>query len=136
MFQMADQYREGAPADELLADRLNNMHMLQEKEARTPEEQKFVDLFLDNQRAAAIYTYLRHSLATSAKITATQTTGDATVLSIALEVQPEHSSEWVPATCTVDLKKRGPNWYVDDLKTPRSPDGVYHAFKERLGSAP
>src|SRR5271167_1646966 len=57
MFQMTDQYHDGVPADELITDRLNNMHMLEGKKDRTPEEQKFVDLFLDNQRGAAIYTY-------------------------------------------------------------------------------
>jgi len=136
MFQITDQYREGAPADELITDRLNNMHMLQEKKDRTPEEQKFVDLFLDNQRGAAICTYLRHFLATSASITATNTTADATVVSADIKVQPDDSSEWVPTTCTVNLKKRGPNWYVDEVKTPGTPDGVYHAFKVRLGSMP
>jgi hypothetical protein len=136
MFRMTDQYREGAPADEIIADRLNNMHMLEEKKDRTPEEQKFVDLFLDNQRGAAIYTYLRHFLATSASITATLTTGDATLVSVDMKVQPDDSSEWVAATCTVNLKKRGPNWYVDELKTPRTPEGVYRAFKARLGSMP
>ena len=136
MFQMTDQNREGVPLNELLEDRLDNMHMLKEKKDRTPEEQKFVELFVDNQRGAAIYTYLRHVLATSAKIVATNTDGDASVISVDLQVQPEHSSEWQPSTCTIELKKRGPNWYIDELKTSRSPEGIYHAFKQRLGSMP
>jgi hypothetical protein len=136
MFQMTDQYHEDVPPDELLTDRLNNMHMLQEKKNRTPEEQTFVELFMDNQRGAAIYTYLRHVLATSAKITATNTSGDASVINADLQVQPEHSSEWQPSTCTIELKKRGPNWYIDELKTAGTPEGIYHAFRQRLGSMP
>jgi hypothetical protein len=136
MFQMTDQGGETDNPKTLMDDRLDYMHMLQGKAKMTPEEQRFADLFLDNQRSAAIYTALRANLAKSAHITANNTTGDSAVINATVDIFPEHGEDWVPTTCTVELKKRGPNWYIDDVKTPHLPDGVYHAFKQRLGSAP
>jgi len=46
------------------------------------------------------------------------------------------SEWWVDSTYTVELKKRGPNWYVDELKSSQWPEGVYHQFRKRLGSTP
>jgi len=136
MFQVIDQ---GEPSEEnpkeALDDRMDYGHMLSGKDI-TPEEQKFVALFWDNQRSASIYSVLRANLARSATITGTNVSGDSVVLSVDLQVMAEHGSEWVPYTCTVELKKRGPNWYIDEVKSPRLPAGIYHTFKQRLGSTP
>ncbi|MGA2900692.1 MAG: hypothetical protein ABSF40_10735 [Candidatus Acidiferrales bacterium] len=133
MFQMTDQGGASDNPKEVLDDRLDYGHMLQGKDAMTPEEQKFASLFLDNQRSASIYVAMRSALAKSASITASNVTGDSAVVSVALQIFPDKGSDWVNDTCTVELKKRGANWYVDELKTPRLPDGIYHAFKQRLG---
>lgn len=136
MFQAIDQ---GEPSEEnpkeALDDRMDFGHMLSGKDM-TPDEQKFVALFWDNQRSAAVYTVLRGNLARSASVTGTNVTGDAAVLNVDLRVMAEHGSDWVPYTCTVELRKRGPNWYIDEVKAPRVPAGIYHGFKQRLGSAP
>jgi hypothetical protein len=80
---------------------------------------------------------LRHRLTTSASITANNTTGDSAVVNVKVKIFSEKDSEWwVDSTYTVELKKRGPNWYVDELKSSQWPDGVYHQFKKRLGSTP
>jgi hypothetical protein len=42
----------------------------------------------------------------------------------------------VDSTYTVELKKRGPNWYVDELKSQKYPNGVFHTFHERLANTP
>jgi hypothetical protein len=137
MFQMTDQGEDLSNFKEVVSDRLNYAHMLQGKDAMTPEEQKFAGLFWDNQRSAAIYAYLRHRLTTSASITANNTTGDSAVVNVKVKIFSEKDSEWwVDSTYTVELKKRGPNWYVDELKSSQWPDGVYHQFKKRLGSTP
>ena len=133
MFQMTDQGGASDNPKEVLDDRLDYGHMLQGKDAMTPEEQKFASLFLDNQRSASIYAAMRSALAKSASITSTNTDGDSAVVSVALQTFPDKGSDWVNDTCTVELKKRGTNWYVDELKTPRLPDGIYHTFKQRLG---
>jgi hypothetical protein len=135
MFQMTDQGGESDNPKDVITDRLDYGHMLQGKDL-TPEEQKFVALFWDNQRSAAIYVALRSALTKSASITANNVTGDSAVVSVAVQMFPEHGSDWVPYTCTVELKKRGPNWYVDEVKSPRVLAGIYHGFKQRLGSAP
>jgi hypothetical protein len=136
MFQAIDQ---GAPSEEnpkeALDDRMDYGHMLSGKDM-TPDEQKFVALFWDNQRSASIYAALRGNLVRSASVAGRNATGDSAALTVDLQVIAEHGSEWVPYTCTVELRKRGPNWYIDDVKSPRVPAGIYHGFKQRLGSTP
>lgn len=135
MFQAADQGGNLDDPKELLTDRLDYAHLLAGKEM-TPEEQKFASLFWENQRSAAIYFYLRGGLTTSAKITTNNATGDSAVVIAAVKIQPKDSSEWVDSIYTVELKKRGPNWYVDELKSPKLPDGVFHTFRQRVGNTP
>jgi hypothetical protein len=135
VFQMVDQ---GEPDDnpkEALDDRLDDTHLLTGKEM-TPDEKKFAGLFLEQQRSAAIYHYLRANLAKSASITGDSATGDIVVVSVTLQTFPDHGSDWEPSTCTVELKKRGPNWYVDELKSPRMPNGVFATFRQRFNSTP
>jgi hypothetical protein len=135
MFQMTDQGGEADNPKDVMTDRLNNMHMLQGKGAMTPEEQKFAALFLNKERSAAIYGALRANLAKSAQITANNTTGETSVIAVTVDIFPDHSSDWVPTPCTVELKKRGDNWYIDDVKSPRVPEGIYQKFKQKMGYA-
>jgi hypothetical protein len=135
MFQMTDQGADLDDPKELLTDRLDYAHMFQGKEM-TPEEQKFANLFWENQRSAAIYAYLRRGLTTSARITSNNSTGDSAVVTAAVKIQPKDSSEWADSIYTVELKKRGPNWYVDELKSPKLPEGVFHTFRQRVGNTP
>jgi hypothetical protein len=132
MFQMTDQGGESDNPHDVITDRLNDAHLVTGKDM-TPEEQKFADLFLNHERSAAIYNYLRGELTKSASVTAANATGDSAVVSVAAKVFLENGSDWVDSTCTVDLKKRGPNWYVDELKSPRMPGGLYQRYKQRMG---
>lgn len=135
MFQMTDQGADLENPKELLTDRLDYGHMLSGKD-RTADEQKFVNLFWESQRSAAIYVYLRGGVTTAAKITANNTTGNSAVVTADVRVQPKDSADWVDSTFTVELKKRGPNWYVDELKSQKYPYGVFHTFRERMGNTP
>jgi hypothetical protein len=134
VFQITDQGGgESENPKELLTDRLDDTHLVTGKDM-TAEEQNFAMLFWDNQRSAAIYVYLRARLTTAASITSSNTNADSAVVSVAMKVFPEHSSDWVDSTCTVELKKRGPNWYVDELKPTELPGGIYQKFKQKLGT--
>ncbi len=132
MFQMVDQGGESGDAHVVVPDRLNTMHLIAGKDL-TPDEQKLMGLFWDNQRSAAIYGYLRAGLTNSATITANHTSGDTATITAAAKMFVESNTEWVDTTYTVDLKKRGPNWYVDELKSSKWPGGVYLAYKQRRG---
>jgi len=135
LFQLTDQGGEGANPNDVISDRMDYTRMFTGKNL-SPEEQKFVELFWDHQRGAAIYAYLREGLATSASIQSTNVQGDSATVCVAVKVAPGHHGEWVDSSCSVELKKRGPNWYVDELKSSRAPDGVYEKFKQRVGSTP
>jgi hypothetical protein len=131
MFQTTDQ---GGPSDnprDVIPDRLDYADMLQGTDM-TGEEQEFAALFWDNQRSAIIYAILRHALTTSARVTASDINGDSAVVSVA--ARAIQGSNWVDYTCMVELKKRGPNWYVYELRSPRIPDGFYHGFQLRMVS--
>jgi hypothetical protein len=133
VFQTVDQGGDSDNANEVMTDRLNTMHLIEGKGNMTPEEQNFDGLFWDNKRSAAIYGYLRAGLTRAANITASNTSGDAAVIIVAVKIFPHEGSDWVDSTYTVELKKRGPNWYVDEMKTPHQPGGVYRAFKQKMG---
>jgi hypothetical protein len=133
MFQTTDQGGESDNPHNVIADRLDYADMLQGTDM-TEEEREFSALFLDNQRSAIIYAILRHALTTSASITASDVKGDSAVVRVAARAM--QGPDWVDYTCTVELKKRGPNWYVDELRSPRIPDGFYHGFTLRTVSTP
>lgn len=133
MFQMTDQGDVDDDAKAALDDRLDDVHLLEGKNM-TPDEAKFAGLFWDNQRSAAVYDYVRMQLMRSASITSSNPNGDSATLDVSVQVFPDKSEDWVASTCTVDLKKRGSNWYIDELKSPRFPNGVYAAFKQRVGA--
>jgi hypothetical protein len=134
MFLMTDQGGESESDNphEVITDRLNDAHLVTGKDM-TPEEQKFAALFLNHERSGAIYNYLRGELTKSANITAANVAGDSAVVSVAVKVYLENGSDWVDSTCTVELKKKGRNWYVDELKSPRMPGGLYQRYKQRMG---
>jgi len=133
MFQTTDQGGESDNPHTVITDRLDYADMLQGTDM-TGEEREFAALFLDNQRSAIIYAILRHALTTSAHITASDIEGDSAIVRVA--ARAIQGSTWVDYTCTVELKKRGPNWYVDELRSPRIPDGFYHGFTLRTVSTP
>jgi len=133
VFQTVDQGADTDDPKSFMDDRLDDAHLLEGKNM-TPDEQKFASLFWDNQRSAAIYHYLRANLTRSGETTGSSPNGDEATVSIAAQVIAEHGSDWVPANFTVQLKKRGANWYVDDLKTENMPNGVYATFQQRVGS--
>jgi hypothetical protein len=132
LFQTTDQGGELDNPHNVMTDRLDYADMLRGTDM-TGEEEEFAALFLDNQRSAIIYAILRHALTTSARITASEVKGDSAVVRVA--ARAIQGSDWVDYTCTVELKKRGPNWYVEELRSPRIPGGFYHGFQLRTVSA-
>jgi len=130
VFQTTDQGGPYESPHNVTIDRLEYGDMLRGTDM-TGEEQEFAALFWDNRRSAIIYAILRHALTTSARITASDIKGDSAVVSVAARVI--QGSDWVDYTCTVELKKRGPNWYVYELRSPRIPGGFYHGYELRQG---
>jgi hypothetical protein len=133
VFQTVDQGGREDDPNVVMTDRLNTMHLIAGKNAMTAEEQKFDALFWDNKRSSSIYSYLRDGLTREANITAINTSGSNSVISVAVKDYPKDGDDWVDTSYTVELKKRGPNWYVDELKTPKWPGGVYAAYKQKMG---
>jgi hypothetical protein len=132
MFQTTDQGGELDNPRDVIRDQLDYAEILQGTDM-TSEEGEFAILFWDNQRSAIIYAILRHALTTSARITAIDVNGDSAVVSVA--ARAIQGSNWVDYSCLVELKKRGPNWYVYELRSPRIPGGFYHGFQLRMVSA-
>jgi hypothetical protein len=131
MFQTTDQGGEWDNPHDVIRDQLDYADMLQGTDM-TAEEQEFAALFWDNRRGAIIYAILRHALTTSARITAIDVNDDSAVVSVA--ARAIQGSNWVDYSCLVELKKRGPNWYVYELRSPRMPGGFYHGFQLRMVS--
>jgi len=135
LFQMTDQGGADDNPNDVITDRLNDAHLLEGKEM-TPDEQKFAGLFWDNRRSAPIYDYLRSDLTRSATVAGSTPAGDSAVVSVTAQTFPDGGSDWVASSFTVELTRRGSNWYVTELKSPKFPGGVYAKFKERVSSTP
>lgn len=131
MFQTTDQGGEFDNPRDVIRDQLDYAEILQGTDM-TSEEREFATLFWDNQRSAIIYAILRHALTTATRITAIDVNGDSAVVSVA--ARAIQGPNWVDSTCIVELKKRGRNWYVYELRSPRIPDGFYHGFQLRMVS--
>ncbi len=58
-----------------------------------------------------------------------ETNGDSATVRVSVTVSPPHQTDSTSSVFTFDLKKRGANWYVYELKVPKVPDGVYRHVK-------
>src|SRR5579864_2645901 len=76
MFQMIHPGTGEPSPEELLNDRFDDAHFVENKDM-TPDEQKFAGLFWDRFRTAAIYDVITQSLAVSPSITDKNEIGDS-----------------------------------------------------------
>ena len=111
-----------------VVDRFDEMHIFEGKDL-TPDEQEFAQLFWDDKRCGIIDGYITDGLTENPSVADEQTTGDSAVVDVSVTVNPPHATDAYNMTFTFDLKKRGPNWFVYELRVPKAPDGVYNAVK-------
>jgi len=111
-----------------VVDRFNEFHLLEGKDM-TPEEQTFSRLFWDTRRSGILCAYITENMTESPSVAEQQTNGDSATVKVSVSVTPPHSTESTNMVYTFDLKKRGPNWYVYELKVPKAPDGIYNHVK-------
>jgi hypothetical protein len=135
MFQMMWPGPDGESMENLINDRFDDTHLLLGKNM-SPKEQEFAQLFWDYQCSAVIYDHIRLALAKSPRITEHNEAKDSATVTFSLSVVPDHGEEYTDVTSTLDMKKKGPNWHISEMRTPRFPDGVYKAFKQRLDAIP
>src|SRR5271154_2156650 len=135
MFQMMLPGPESDDPRDSLTDRFDDAHLVMGNEM-TPEEQKFAQLFVDRQRSATVYGYLVRDLGHAPRVTGHTEDGDSAIITGTERVSVPQSEEWTTAPFTLELKKKGANWYVDELKSPKMPEGVYAAFRKRLAKYP
>ena len=95
----------------------------------TPKEQEFSRLFWDGKRSGILCFYITGNLTESPSVTDQQSNGDSPTVKVSVTVTPGHSTESVSMVYTFDLRKRGSNWYIYELRVPIAPDGVYNHAK-------
>jgi hypothetical protein len=126
MFELLKSQGDNLSAGDLLADK--NL---------TPEEQVFARLFWNPQRCGVLYLNLYdrepelQSLSTQDSSTDTATV-NAQVKALASADDAEKSDR----VYTFDLRKRGPNWLIFELRSKALPTGVFRKFEELQGKAP
>jgi hypothetical protein len=116
------------PSAAPVVDRFNQFHLLAGEEL-TPEEQTFSGLFWDTRRSGILYAFMTDAMPESPSVTNQETNGDSATVTVSLLVSPPHTTESTSTVFTFDLKKRGPNWYVYELRVPKAPDGVFSRVK-------
>jgi hypothetical protein len=99
------------------------------------EEQQFAELFWDHLCSGVIYSFLSDRMEKAPRIMDHTEKGDSAKVTFAVAVDAENADDPVDVLCTFDLKKRGANWHISEMTSPKSPRGVYQAFKERMGTA-
>lgn len=110
-------------------------HLLTGKDM-TPDEKQFVELFWDHVCSAAVYHDIRwYYLTQPPSITDHHENGDSATVTVSALASgpPDTGTDAIPQAFTFEIKKRGPNWYVAEMKTSAQPDGVYSAAKRKLG---
>lgn len=129
MFQMMYPAPDPDTSEPPVVDRFNEVHLFSGKDM-TPEEQVFAQLFWDTRRSGIICYYITGNLTESPSVTDQQTNGDSATVKVSVSVSPSPTStESTSMIYTFDLKKRGPNWYIYELRVPKAPDGVYNHAK-------
>jgi len=108
----------------------NQLHLLEGKDM-TPEEQAFSRIFWDTRRSGVLYGFMTGATTESPSVTDQQTNGDSAVVTVSASVTSSHSEETRSVIYTFDLKKRGPNWYVYELRMPKAPDGIFNYVKSK-----
>jgi len=128
MFQMMYPTPDPNSSAPPVVDRFNEFHLLAGKDM-TSEEQAFSKLFWDTRRSGILCAYITENMTESPNVTDQQMTGDSATVKVSVSVSPPHTTESSSMIYTFDLKKRGPNWYVYELRVPKAPDGVYSHVK-------
>jgi hypothetical protein len=111
-----------------VVDRFNEVHLLEGKDM-TPEEEAFAKLFWDTRRSGILCEFMTEAMTESPSVTDQEVNGDSATVRVSVTVSPLPSSESSSMVYTFDLKKRGPNWYVYELRVPKAPDGVFNRVK-------
>jgi hypothetical protein len=103
----------------------------------TPEEQKFAELFWNTQRCAILYRALYDREAALQSLSTQDSTADsATVNAQVKALATANDTEKSDRLYTFDLRKRGPNWRIYELRSEALPMGVFRKFEELQGKTP
>ena len=105
--------------------------LLDDDTALQPDQQKFVQLYWDRQRAGVIYQGLYERGAELQNISAPVPTGDSVSVAVSLRAFPStEADEKTDVVYTLELRQRGPNWYIYELRGAKSSVGVYERFQQ------
>lgn len=135
MLRALDPSGSGYVPESLMNDRFNSSHLLLDQDL-TSDEKQFLELFLDNQRAAAIYEVLNEDLTYAhlsrqpPTVTAASAQGDSGSAVLAVATAGSSAGEWTTANSYLDFRRLGANWFITELRTPTFPQGVYRRFKQ------
>jgi hypothetical protein len=97
-----------------------------------PDEQKLAQLGWDGERAASVYQYLIDLTADFESFGDTSQNGDSATVKVSVDAFPAPRAQESQSLIYIfELKKRGENWYIYELRTDHTPEGVYAAYRKR-----
>jgi hypothetical protein len=124
MFATFDQFK----------DEFNTVHLLSGKDS-SPEEQRFAELFWDRERSGPLYSALYDREPELQNISVQSSTDRSANVNAAVRALAKgDDSEKTDRLYIFELKKRGSNWYIYELRSNQSPTGVFEAFRKANGS--
>jgi hypothetical protein len=96
-----------------------------------PNEEKFAGLFWDHERAGVLYTALYDRQAELQSLADADHTGASVNVAASVKAfASKEDEEKRDALYTFELRQRGPNWYVYELRGQKSPVGLYEQTKQ------
>jgi hypothetical protein len=118
MFGMFDQFK----------DQFNTVHLLSGKDS-SPDEQRFAELFWDHERSGVLYSVLYDKEPELQSIGLESSTDlSANVNAAVKALARSDDSEKTDRLYIFEVKKRGTNWYIYELRSNQSPTGVFETF--------
>jgi len=133
MFEIMLPRADKGDVKKLIEDKLDNAHLLLGKNM-TLEEQQFAQFFWEHHCSAVVYNGPRLGLSKSPRVTGHHESGDTATVDFSISVVPENGSYYVDMNGTFDLKKRGSNWHISDMRTTSVPNGACKAYMQSLGA--
>ncbi len=120
MFGMFDQFK----------DNFSTVHLLDGKDS-SADEQRFAELFWDNQRSGVFYSVLYDKEPELQSVSLQSSAGNSAIVNAAAKaLATSNDSEKSDRLYLFELRKRGANWCIYELRSNQSPTGVFEAFQK------
>jgi hypothetical protein len=107
----------------------SSLHFLTDKNL-SPGEQGFAELFWNTRRCGVLYTVLSERQTELQALSKQDDSSSSATVKAQVRVLPTGESEKSDRLIAFEVRKRGGNWYIYELRTEKFPSGVVEKFEQ------